>query len=226
MGRPVNPGRRGRRTRHDHRTRVGHERSARTETRILQAALEVFADAGVDAPTIDDFRRAADVSRGTFYNYFDSVDELLAATSEWTTRELIQTIETTLGDLKGPALRLGLGLRLFFAWAEANPTWSRFVARVWKLGGLETPVRDLEQGLRLGVFRAPTNVVARDLLLGAVREALLRLGTGKAPPSYRAQMTELCLQALGTDPREVASVMSHAIPEPQSDRGARSRRER
>ncbi len=50
----------------DHRTRVGKERSARTERRILEAALEVFADRGPDAPAIDDFVQAAGVARGTF----------------------------------------------------------------------------------------------------------------------------------------------------------------
>src|SRR5687768_10453743 len=93
----------------DHRTRVGAERSAKTETRILQAAVQVFADQGPDAPTIDDFVREAGVSRGTFYNYFQSTDELLAATSEWLTRELIEKIERSLEGLDGPALRLGVG---------------------------------------------------------------------------------------------------------------------
>src|SRR5579883_1270921 len=89
----------------DHRTRVGHERSARTESRILEAAMRVFADMGPDAPKIDDFVQAAGVSRGTFYNYFESVEELLAATSEWTTRELIESVERALEGLEGPALR-------------------------------------------------------------------------------------------------------------------------
>jgi AcrR family transcriptional regulator len=198
--------------RKDHRTRVGRERSARTETRILEAALRVFADMGPDAPKIDDFVQAASVSRGTFYNYFESVEELLAATSVWTTRENIEIIETAVDGLEGPTLRLGVGLRLFFARAKADPVWCRFVARVWKLGGVELPGRDLEQGLRLGVFRAPSSEAARDLLFGGVREALLRLGNGKAPAAYGAQMTALLLQALGTDVRRIAAVMSHELP--------------
>ena len=196
----------------DHRTRVGRERSARTETRILEAALGVFAEMGPDAPKIDDFIDAADISRGTFYNHFESVDELLTATSQWTTRELIETIETALEGVEGPALRLGVGLRLFFAWAQADPVWSRFVARVWKLGGIELPSRDLEQGLRDGLFHAPSAAAARDLVFGAVREALLRIGNGQTPPAYGTQMTELCLQALGTESRRIAAVTKHELP--------------
>jgi AcrR family transcriptional regulator len=196
----------------DHRTRVGAERSARTEARILEAALNVFADLGPDAPKIDDFVLAAGISRGTFYNYFDSVEELLEATSEWTTRELVDTIEAALECVDGPALRLGIGLRLCMAKAQSNPTWCRFVARVWKIGGMEAPRRDLEDGVRLGVFRAPSTTVALDLLFGGLREALLRMGNGRTPPGYAAEMTELCLQALGTDPRRIAAVMQRELP--------------
>jgi AcrR family transcriptional regulator len=197
----------------DHRTRVGHERSARTETRILEAALRVFAEMGPDAPKIDDFVEAAGISRGTFYNYFQSVEELLAATSEWTTRTLIESIEGAIENVEGPALRYGLGTRLFLARAESDPVWSRFVARVWKLGGRELPQHDLEQGLRLGVFRAPSAEAARDLVFGGVREALLRIGTGAASQGYGDHLTELVLQALGTDPRRIAAVMRHPLPQ-------------
>ncbi len=196
----------------DHRTRVGQERSARTETRILEAAMRVFADMVPDAPKIDDFVQAAGVSRGTFYNYFESVEELLAATSEWTTRELIESVERALEGLEGPALRFGVGLRLFLARAQTDPIWCRFVARVWKVGGLELPTRDLDQGARLGAFRTPYPAAARDLLFGGLREALLRIGTELTPPAYADQMAELCLRVLGTDARQIAAVMKHPLP--------------
>jgi len=206
-----------RRKKLDHRTRVGRERSARTETRLLEAALGVFADMGPDAPMIEDFARAAGVSRGTFYNYFESVEELLAATSEWMTREVIESIESALEPLEGPALRLGIGLRLFFARAQADPVWCRFVARIWKVGGIELPTRDVEEGLRLGIFRARSVAVARDLLFGGVREALLRIGEEATPPAYGAEMTELLLQTLGTDSRRIAAIMKHELPALHSD---------
>ncbi len=196
----------------DHRPRVGRERSARTETRILEAALRVFADMGPDAPKIDDFVQAAGISRGTFYNHFESVEELLEATSEWTTREVIEAIETALEGIEGPALRFGIGLRLFFAKAQADPVWCRFVSGVWKLGGIELPARDLVEGWRQGVFRAPSASAARDLLFGGLREALLRMGSQRTPPEYGDQMTELCLQALGADSRRIAAVLSRELP--------------
>jgi AcrR family transcriptional regulator len=200
------------RTTVDHRTRVGQERSARTQNRILEAALGVFAERGPDAPVIDDFVQAAGVARGTFYNHFKSVEELLLATSEWTTRELVQAIEDAMAGIEGPTLRLGVGLRLFFARAQRNPVWCRFVARMWKLGGLELPLRDVDAGIRLGHFRVPGREAAHDLLLGGIRQALLRIGESRAPKAFGEQMTEICLHALGADPRRIAAVVAHELP--------------
>lgn len=196
----------------DHRTRVGRERRARTETRILEAAMRVFADMDFEAPKIDDVAQAAGISRGTFYNHFDSVDALRAATSEWTTRGVLEAIEAALQEVEGAALRIGVGLRLFFLKAQSDPVWCRFVARVWTLGGVELPSQDLAEGLRLGIFRASSVVAGRDLVFGGVREALLRIGGGQAPPDYGTHMAEVSLQALGTDARRVAAAMKHPLP--------------
>jgi AcrR family transcriptional regulator len=196
----------------DHRTRVGRERSARTERRILEAALRVFSERGPDAPVIDEFVAAAGIARGTFYNHFESVEELLRATSAWTTREVLQSIDAAMRGLEGPALRLGVGLRLFFARAVRDPVWSRFVARAWRIGGVELPARDIVAGIRLGHFRAPGRDVAIDLLFGGVREALHRIGDGGVPPAYGDQMAELCLQALRAEPRRIAAALAHELP--------------
>jgi len=197
----------------DHRTRVGLERRARTEGRIVEAALRVFAERGPDAPVIDEFVQAAGVARGTFFNHFESVEELLHATSAWTTREMLQSIDEAMEGIDGPTLRLGVGLRLFFARAQREPVWCRFVARVWEIGGLELPVRDLDAGIRLGHFRVPGREAARDLLFGGIRQALHRIGEGRVPPAFGDQMTDLCLQALRADGRHIAAALAHALPE-------------
>ena len=211
------------RRRVDHRTRVGRERSARTETRILEAALGVFADMGPDAPKIDDFVQAAGISRGTFYNHFESVEELLAATSEWTTRQVIETIEAALEGIEGPALRFGVGLRLFFAKAQADPVWCRFVARVWKARRPRAPrARSPGRGSPRCLPRAERRGRARSSSSAPYAKRCLRIGSERTPAAYGAHMTELCLQALGTDARRIAAILSHELP-PLPSEAARER---
>jgi len=196
----------------DHRTRVGRERSDRTEQRIVAAALRVFAEHGPDAPVIDHFLQAAAISRGTFYNHFKTVEELLHATSEWTTRQMVERIERALAGIDGPMLRFGVGLRLFFAHAQRDPVWCRFVGKVWKIDGIELPVRDLDDGIRAGQFRVLDRDAALDVVFGAIRAALERIGEQRVSATFGDHVTELCLHALRADPRRIAAVLARELP--------------
>ena len=57
--------------------------------RLLHAALEVVAEKGSVAASIDDFVAHARVSRGTFYKYFPDVPSLVQAMAEAVSHELI-----------------------------------------------------------------------------------------------------------------------------------------
>lgn len=184
---------------------------------FAEAAFRIFAERGPDAPVIDEFVQAAGIARGTFYNHFRSVEQLLRATSAWTTRELLRDIREAIADIKTPALRLGVGMRLFFARAQRDPVWCRFVAQVWRVGGLDMPGGDLYAAIGLGQFRSPSREVAYDVLFGAVRQALHRIGEGRVPAAYGDQVTEACLYALRADRRQITAVLERALP-PLPDR--------
>ena len=97
----------------DHRTRVAAERRARMHRKLVESALLVFAEKGVDAPVIDDVIAAAGVSRGTFYNYFRTNGELLAAAIQQLGNELVEHIEERVKAIPSPAVRVFTGLRLY-----------------------------------------------------------------------------------------------------------------
>ncbi|OJJ20242.1 hypothetical protein BKI52_17385 [marine bacterium AO1-C] len=46
------------------------------DTAIVQAAIRLFADKGLEATTIGDIVTASGLARGTFYNYYKSKDEI------------------------------------------------------------------------------------------------------------------------------------------------------
>jgi len=57
-------------------------RQAETRARILRAALELFARQGIFSTTIKQITEAADVGKGTFFNYFPSKEHILAGFGE------------------------------------------------------------------------------------------------------------------------------------------------
>jgi AcrR family transcriptional regulator len=57
-------------------------RSAEIRERLFSAALELFAQKGFAETTVEDITEAADVGKGTFFNYFPSKDHILLAFGE------------------------------------------------------------------------------------------------------------------------------------------------
>jgi AcrR family transcriptional regulator len=57
-------------------------RQAETRARILRAALDLFARQGFFATTVEQITEAADVGKGTFFNYFPSKEHALAGFGE------------------------------------------------------------------------------------------------------------------------------------------------
>ena len=57
-------------------------RQTETRERLFRAALRLFAEQGFSETTVEDITNAADVGKGTFFNYFPSKDHILIAFSD------------------------------------------------------------------------------------------------------------------------------------------------
>jgi AcrR family transcriptional regulator len=68
-------------------------RSAETRDRLFRAALRLFAEKGFAETTVEDITNAADVCKGTFFNYFPSKDHLLIAFSDMQLSKLQTTVD-------------------------------------------------------------------------------------------------------------------------------------
>jgi len=69
------------------------KRVAKTQKKLLSAALEVFSEYGVDAATIDDITQRADLGKGTFYRHFSDKAEIMGCLID-------QAIEKLIGKLR------------------------------------------------------------------------------------------------------------------------------
>lgn len=197
-----------------HRTRVGMERRARTQARIVAAALRVFAEKGPDAPVIDDFIREAGVARGTFYNYFTRTEQLLVAVSKSLEDDLITAIDSEIAGVPDPVLRLATGVRLWLGWARADPVWCAFITRSRFRGPLveRQLAADLKAGHRAGAFDFPSVEIARDLVVGTILQAMHRLMTTRTPRRFTDDVTRTILRGLGVDARSTARALNAPVP--------------
>ena len=69
-------------------------RSTETRERLFRAALKLFAQKGFAETTVEDITNAADVGKGTFFNYFPSKDHILIAFSDMQLAKLQGAVES------------------------------------------------------------------------------------------------------------------------------------
>lgn len=68
-------------------------RSAELRERLFRSALKLFAQKGFAETTVEDITEAADVGKGTFFNYFPSKDHILLAFSDMQLGKLEQSVQ-------------------------------------------------------------------------------------------------------------------------------------
>lgn len=75
--------------------RVNRRERHRTEMRerIFRSALELFAERGYLETTVEDITEAADVGKGTFFNYFPTKEHVLAHYGEERLQEIERSLE-------------------------------------------------------------------------------------------------------------------------------------
>ena len=196
----------------DHRTRVGAERRRKMRTRLIESALLVFARRGVEGSVIDEVITTAGVARGTFYNYFNSNEELLRAVAEEVGNQMLQIVDPVVRTIDDPAARVACGVRLTLIVARAHPQLAAFLARVGPpaLGvqslAAELLGRDVKAGMESARFTAMHPRLGFDLVSGPVLSAFHTLLTAKVPASYPQDMAEAILLSLG-----VAKASAHRL---------------
>lgn len=64
----------------------------RTRIALIEAAIDVLADKGLEGTSIDDLMQVAGMARGTFYNYFQTREELALAVSAHIREQIYSTV--------------------------------------------------------------------------------------------------------------------------------------
>src|SRR6266704_1440093 len=164
-------------TSHPHRDPSGsaapigrrQRRSAEIRERLFRAALNLFAQKGFAETTVEDITNAADVGKGTFFNYFPSKDHILLAFGEMQLGKLEAAID--LAGLTGepmPDFLRSLGVRM-----TQEPTRNPAIIRALLQAYLSTtPVREAMLDLQKRVQVLHTEIIRLGQEQGAIRDDL------------------------------------------------------
>jgi len=214
------------------RAEIGRQKKERTSVRLIDAAMRVIARLGPDMATIDDVIAEAAVARGTFYNYFNTLNEVFVAVGVGISDQLIVRMAAD-RHFADPALRVGAAVRRFIQLAvvDSNAGWVivRIALPTAPIGDRmrDEIARDLSDGIRTGRFQVHSAQAASDAVLGLGMMGMRSVLRNDAGPEHAEHIAEMVLRALGVP--DAAEIARHPLAElarspDERSRGGRPRR--
>ena len=196
----------------DFRVRVAAQKRDRMRARLIAATLDAFIDAQPGRmPVIDDVIRIAEVSRGTFYKYFDTLDEVLAEIGRCMADEMLASFEQLFAGVDDAAVPVAAGPLMAMSRAAMEPRHAAFISRVDFIdffGGEDPRSRIVERSLAdardQGSLEFESLDAAVDLVIGTSVEGARRmLKTRALDGGYMREVATMVMLGLGM-PRERA----------------------
>jgi len=185
-------------------------RGARTQEKIEQATLALFAEKGVDRTTIGDIARAAGIAEGTLYRHYPSKEELVWQLFSRNYLRLATQLDALQAARSGLRAKLAAMVGLFCSLYERDPDMFRFLLLVQHgqlervTAGMQTPVTVLKAVIEAAVARGEIPrqdaEVATAMVLGIVLQVAVFKVYGRLPQplgAFAERLTEGCWRALG-----------------------------
>lgn len=202
------------------RAEVGRMRRERTREKILQAAFELLGREEGRSTRIEEICQAASVARGTFYNYFSSVEELFRALTFEISHDYNLAVRAVIKTVPAGAIRAGFALRYYMRRTRDDPSWGWAMVNLSVSGpifGEETARYGLEciaEGLITEQFRSPSAQMAYDLMHGAALAGMITLLRSEQPEDYPEQMVTLIMRGVGVSETLIARCVGPELPDP------------
>ena len=196
-------------------------RKARTREALIDAAVTLIAAGRGDRASVQEITETADVGFGSFYNHFESKEELFTTASERLLELWGETIDAACMGLTDPAEIFAISFRISGRLGWTNQAMGRFLVGFGldvvdsDLGLAPRALRDIKAGQAAGVFTIGNAEIALSAATGALL-GLLRKRVSRQR-GLRVDVVddtaEALLRMLGVAPDEAARLASLPLPE-------------
>ena len=195
-------------------------RKARTREALIDAAVRLIGEGRGDRASIQEITEAADIGFGSFYNHFDSKEQLFQTASEGVLERWGQMIDRASAGISDQAERFAMGMRISGRLGWTHPDVAGFLTGAG-LDILDIPVglapralRDIQAGQDAGRFTVPDAEIALSAVAGGLL-GLLRQCQRKPERVSEAsvdQLAEAMLRLLGVPASEAARLVALPLP--------------
>jgi AcrR family transcriptional regulator len=195
-------------------------RRARTRWALIDAAIRLIAEGRGDRASIQEITETADIGFGSFYNHFESKDQLFQTASREVLERWGALIDRACVGIQDPAEMFAVSVRISGRLCWTHPDLAKFLLGAG-LDILDLPVgltpralRDLRAGQAAGRFAMPDAGVALSAvtggLLGLFR--LRRQRPGEVDDTSVDRFAEAALRMLGVPAADAARLVTAPLP--------------
>lgn len=195
-------------------------RRERTRSKILEAAFGLIGNEKGLTVRIEEICAAARVSRGTFYNYFTSLEQLFEALAIELSHELNSALVATFDDtVSSHAEGSNAAIQHYLNYAQRDPAWGWAMVHLSAFGpsfgaeAYEACYRAIESGIEAGEFDVPNATVGRDLMTGTVLATVRSMLRGGGSPSQPGVVAHHLLRALGVPDARAQEIAARPLPD-------------
>ena len=194
---------------------------------MLDAALKLMADRGMDGVAVNEITEAADVGFGSFYNHFPSKEAIHAELVDLVFGEFADALDRALSGVGDPAEVIAASVRHTLNRARNDRTWALFLLREGLSAGMLTRglgvrlFRDIRSGIDAGRFAGDDELIALLAIAGttlaaiatevqydrgAALEPTMRRRVGLPSPELPARVAAAVLRFLGVPAAEARRI--------------------
>jgi AcrR family transcriptional regulator len=211
----------------------GARRRRETRSRLLEAALKLMAERGVEGVAINEITEAADVGFGSFYNHFESKEAIYAALVDGVFENFADALDRVTKGLPDPAEIISVSIRHTLKRARQEPVWGQFLiregfsVRALNHGLGHRLMRDIQKGLAAKRFTVADPLACVISVGGTVlaaialqlhltlpaSPAITSLGKLKFSEKHFAErIASTALQTLGLEHAEAEEITRRPLP--------------
>ena len=201
-------------------------RKAKTRAALIRAAQTLIAEGRTNAPILE-ITQAADVGMGSFYNHFETKEELFDAAVESVMDAYGQLLDTLTAGIEDPAEVFATSFRLAGRLHRREPELSRVLLNnALRLLSSEDGLaprarRDIQAGVDAGRFKVQDVDLAVTMAAGALvcLGQLLHDQPARDDAAAADGLAEDLLRMFGVPPKQAHRICTLPLPDPDSVRG-------
>ncbi len=196
-------------------------RKARTRQALIDAAVRLIAEGRGDRASIAEITEEADIGFGSFYNHFDTKEQLFQTASEDVLERWGQMIDRASAGITDPAELFAVGMRISGRLGWTHPDIAGFLTGAG-LDAIDIPtglapraLRDIQAGRAAGRFTVPDADIALSAAAGGLL-GLLRMcqrHPERVTETTVDQLAEAVLRLLGVPAPEAVRLAALPLPD-------------